>query len=312
MDQTFSAEGQNQSATATFSDLAGNTATSNALGINIDLTAPTLQFGAPSPAPNGAGWNNSNVSIAFTASDALSGVSSTSTSSPLVLSAEGTNVTGTVTVTDVAGNSASFVSPAAKIDKTKPVASATQSPLPDSSGWNNTDVTVTFTGTDSLSGIQGCSAPVVLTTNGSNQSASGTCTDLAGNVSNPATISGININKNPNPTLPSISGLPAAGCTIWPPNKQMVQIADVTVTGIVTGSLSVTVSSSEPVATPDIGVKGGAVQVRADRNGSGTDRIYTVTAAAMDAAGRPITASGSCIVPHDSSEKPDSGAKKKK
>jgi hypothetical protein len=203
-------------------------------------------------------------------------------------------------VTDLAGNAGTFSSPASKIDKSKPVASGSASPPPNSNGWNTTDVTVTFTGSDSVSGIASCSAPVVLSNNGANQSASGTCMDFAGNVSDTATVSGININKT-TPPAAQISGLPAPDCQIWPPNKQMVQIAAVTATGVTPGSLSVHATSNEPVASSDIIISGGVVQVRADRNGKGNGRIYTVTATAIDSSsGKPTTASGSCTVPHDS------------
>jgi hypothetical protein len=64
--RTISSEGKNQSVTASFMDLAGNTVTANVDGINIDTTAPTLQFGLPSPAANAAGWNKGDVALAFT------------------------------------------------------------------------------------------------------------------------------------------------------------------------------------------------------------------------------------------------------
>ena len=90
--------------------------------VKIDLTPPTVVFGALVPPANGAGWNNTDVSIPFTAADALSGVASISTASPLVFTGEGANQVGGVTVTDVAGNSALFVSPAVGIDTTAPEA----------------------------------------------------------------------------------------------------------------------------------------------------------------------------------------------
>ncbi|MCL5959728.1 MAG: hypothetical protein M1358_10530, partial [Chloroflexi bacterium] len=100
---------------------AGGT-TSNSVSIRIDRTQPVVVFGQPIPAPNASGWNNSNVSIPFTASDNLSGVGSTNPArSPLVLSREGSATSGTVVVSDVAGNSATYTSPAVKIDKTPPV-----------------------------------------------------------------------------------------------------------------------------------------------------------------------------------------------
>jgi hypothetical protein len=83
------------------------------------------------------------------------------------------------------------------IDKIPPTASASASPEPNADGWYNTDVTVSFTGTDALSGTDTCTSPIVLSHEGLGQSASGTCTDKAGNTSDTATISGINIDKIP-------------------------------------------------------------------------------------------------------------------
>ena len=168
--------------------------------VKIDKTAPILTFGAPTPAPNAAGWHNSDVSIAFTAADALSGVASTSIPSPLVLNTEGDNVTGDVTVTDAAGNSATFTSPAVKIDKTAPHISATRTPGPNAAGWNNTDVTVSFAATDAGSGVETCSPPVTLSTEGGNQSVTGMATDKAGNTAS-TIVSGISIDK----TAPAIT-----------------------------------------------------------------------------------------------------------
>jgi hypothetical protein len=70
------------------------------------------------------------------------------------------------------------------------------SPAPNANGWNNTNVAVSFNGTDNLSGIASCSAPITLTTQGAGQTASGTCTDNAGNVSAPASAK-VNIDKTP-------------------------------------------------------------------------------------------------------------------
>ena len=54
--------------------------------VRVDKTPPTVTFGAPYPPPNAAGWHNGYVSFPFVASDALSGIaSSTPPASPLVL-----------------------------------------------------------------------------------------------------------------------------------------------------------------------------------------------------------------------------------
>jgi len=107
--------------TLTCSVTSGGGTTSNSVTVKRDATPPALNFGSPSPVPNTNGWNTTNVSISFTRSDALSGLASTSATSPLVLSTEGAGVTGKVVVTDNAGNSATYTSVARNIDKSVPV-----------------------------------------------------------------------------------------------------------------------------------------------------------------------------------------------
>lgn len=109
--------------TFTCSVTSGAGTTTESVLIMRDATPPVLTFGTPSPAPNSNGWNKTNVSIPFTRSDALSGLASTSTTSPIVLSTEGADVTRQVTVTDVAGNTATFTTVPRNIDKAAPVVS---------------------------------------------------------------------------------------------------------------------------------------------------------------------------------------------
>ena len=100
---------------------SGAGAASSSVTIKRDATPPVLTFGTPSPAPNTSGWNKTNVSIPFTRSDALSGLAAGNPVSPLVISAEGANVTGQVVITDNAGNQATFTSVTRNIDKSAPV-----------------------------------------------------------------------------------------------------------------------------------------------------------------------------------------------
>ncbi len=115
----------------------------------------------------------------------------------------------------------------------------------------------------------------------------------------------------PDETPPVISGLPSAGCILWPPNHKLVQVATVTALdadpGIAPGSFKVTGTSNEPsndpknpdiVITPN-GLGSYVVQLRADRLGSGTGRVYTLTATASDLAGNVATEQATCSVPHD-------------
>lgn len=186
-------------------DARGNSA-SGSFNVTVqDTTPPTITLFSRLPAANGNGWNNSDVAVTWSCTD-LVGVVSALVSQ--TVSTEGAGQSATGTCTDTSGNSASATVNDINIDKTAPTVSASVSPAPNANGWNNTDVTVSFSGSDGLSGIASCSSPVTLSSEGAGQSASGSCTDLAGNSAS-ATASGINIDK----TAPSVSlvGSPADG-----------------------------------------------------------------------------------------------------
>jgi hypothetical protein len=203
-DATLSGEGAGQSVSGTAVDAAGNTASSTVSNIDIDKTTPTITGSTDRPA-NGNYWYNADVTVTFTCGDGGSGVASCSAPSTL---GEGAGQSVTGTATDYADNSNSATVSGINIDETVPTASASASPAANTNGWNNTDVTVSFSGNDGLSGIDFCDAAVVLSSEGAGQSASGDCTDKAGNVSAPASAT-VSIDK----TAPSVSlvGGPANG-----------------------------------------------------------------------------------------------------
>jgi len=191
--------------TCNASDAADNAATPTTFEVNVvDTTPPTISFITRTPA-NANGWNNSDVIVTWSCMD-LVGVVSDSVSE--TVSTAGANQSVTGTCTDTSGNTASDDQGGINIDKTAPTASANAFPAANTNGWNNSDVTVSFSGTDGLSGIDFCATAVVLSSEGAGQIASGTCTDLAGNVSDPATKT-INIDL----TAPSVAlvGGPANG-----------------------------------------------------------------------------------------------------
>jgi hypothetical protein len=94
---------------------------------------------------------------------------------------EGSNQSVTKSCSDKAGNSASATVNGINIDKTAPVANATVSPAANSSGWNNSNVTVNFGWSDALSGLGTCTATQSVTEEGPDKSVSATCEDKAGN-----------------------------------------------------------------------------------------------------------------------------------
>jgi hypothetical protein len=175
--------------------------------VGLDNEPPTISAKA-SPAPNAAGWNNTNVTVTFTCSDTISGVASCPASQ--TVTTEGANQVISGTATDNAGNTAS-TSIKLNIDRTPPTISAISSPPPNGNGWDNSNVTVTFTCNDSLSGIASCTSPVTVSADGANQVISGTATDIAGNTASASVT--INLDKTPPNIKASASPAPnAAGC----------------------------------------------------------------------------------------------------
>jgi len=114
-------------------------------------------------------------------------------------------------------------------------------------------------------------------------------------------------------TPPVITSLTASPNSLWPPNKKMVLI---TVTGTVQDAgdpapilriYNVTANETivnPPSANADWQLVGNlAVNLRADRNGNGTGRIYTIHLEAIDASGNRSTSTVTVKVPHDQSGK---------
>jgi len=123
----------------------------------------------------------------------------------------------------------------------------------------------------------------------------------------PAKVCSTGQGGGPPPTPPVVSGMPAAGCTLWPPNSQMVPVATVAATAVAgLASFNVIGTSSEPSDpnNPDIVITGSVlqprnIQLRAARMGSGSGRVYTLTATATDVAGNVTSSTATCNVPHD-------------
>jgi len=125
-----------------------------------DHVAPTLQWGAASSTGSGSAWYNTPVDIPYTTSDNLPGVVRSSAPNPLRFAAEGANQTRQVTVTDEAGNSATYTSPAVSIDMTTPSTAASYSGPAGSGEWYGGGVQVTLNASDNLSGVAATSYTV--------------------------------------------------------------------------------------------------------------------------------------------------------
>ena len=101
------------------------------------------------------------------------------------------------------------------------------------------------------------------------------------------------------PTITDASVNPAV---LWPPNHKMVDVTvnyDVTA-GCGTTTTSLSVTSNEPVNGTDwVVLSPNNVDLRADRLGTGTGRIYTITIFCQDSLGTSSSATVTVRVPHD-------------
>ncbi|MBU1056505.1 MAG: YncE family protein, partial [Proteobacteria bacterium] len=259
-------------------DNSGNAEEPKSLEINIDKTPPLI-VSHVLPQPNSNGWNNTDVTVNFTATDALSGV--VNVSDPVNVTTEGENQLIGGEVTDAAGNRAStFV--ALNIDKTSPVISSQSSPQPNVSGWNNTDVTVAFVASDALSGIDTVSDLAVVTAEGEGQQINGETIDLAGN----RAAASLTLNIDKTPPVASITTAPEI---LWPPNHKLV---DVTINGSAgdilsgVGSKTFEIIDEYGKVEPIIADFNTVVQLEASRKGKDKDgRNYTISVIVQDQAG---------------------------
>ena len=210
---TVVTEGSNQLFTGTAVDKAGNSSTVS-VALDIDKTLPIINSTA-TPAANANGWNNSDVIVDFTCSDNLSGIASCSPAQTVI--AEGANQLITGTAVDVAGNSANSVV-TLNIDKTVPTITASVSPAANATGWHRGDVTVSFTCSDTLSGVATCPTPVNVNSEGAGQVISGTAVDKAGNQATTSVT--LNIDKTA-PTLSVVSPASGSALSVNPPEIKL-------------------------------------------------------------------------------------------
>lgn len=112
-------------------------------------------------------------------------------------------------------------------------------------------------------------------------------------------------------TLPTISSASASPNGLWPPNHKMVSVtvsADASDACDATPVCQITeVTSNEPIdglgdgdTAPDWEVTGDlSANLRAERSGEGSGRIYTIEIECVDASGNASTTTTTVTVPHD-------------
>jgi len=224
--RTFSAEGANQTVNGTAVDKAGNSASAQ-VTFSIDRTPPVIT-GSVSPAPNAAGWINSDATVTFNCSDALSGVGFCT--APVTLKNDGNNQLIVGTAVDRAGNTAP-ASMTVKLDKTPPSVTISSPANGSTISLSTASITVVGIANDTTSGLAGVTcndAPATLS--GPNFK----CTVSLLQGPNTIAIKATDVAGNSNPQNLNLTYAPAPLVTITSPaNLSVTNLTPVTVNGTI-------------------------------------------------------------------------------
>lgn len=258
-------------------------------------------------------WYRSDVTLSLSAQDDQGGLGVDYTlldtvggdwdvySSPIIATNEGHFKYDSYSV-DKAGNIEDKKTIEFDIDKTPPVITSTATVGGDpytSGSWTNENVLVTFSCTDSFSGVSNFSNPILVSTEGEYQSVLGECKDKAGNTAT-IQVTGINIDKTP----PEISVF-ADPSILWSPNGKFVPVK---ISGFTQelnlANKTFTIIDEYGMIMPKINEFGDTIFLQAQRNDNDFDgRKYIINVEAVDLAGNKTMTQAQVIVPHDKNKK---------
>jgi hypothetical protein len=189
-------------------------------------------------------------------------------------------------------------------DSTSPVITSTVTGAFGGDGWYTSDVTVAWNVVDAESEFtaSGCDTQTV-TSDTSGTTFTCEATSVGGTSSESVTI-------KRDTAGPSIASATASPGTLWPANNKMVAVTvsvDASDAGSGQAACSIdSVSSNEGGSAhePDVELTGDlTMNLRAERAGKGSGRIYTAHISCADAAGNVSTATATATVPHDQRKK---------
>lgn len=241
-----------RTASCSYTDTGGLTATASATFSVVDPTPPVIVPTITGTLGNN-GWYTSNVTLAWSVTDPESTATPTGCSAASIASDQAAT-TYSCSATS-AGGSTGPVTVTIKRDATVPGISAAATPSPNGAGWNNTNVNVAYTCTDTGSGIASCGPNQTLTAEGAAVPYSGTATDNAGNTA--STSGTVKIDK----TVPTVAvtgvtngasyvlgSVPAAACSTTDGLSGKATDATLSVTGGPVGSVTATCSGGSDIA----------------------------------------------------------------
>ncbi len=188
------------SVSGTCRDVAGNVSAPSSFALKYDATAPSVSA-SPGRDADAGGWYNHPVSVSFGGSDATSGIDACTSGSYGGPDTPGTTISGSCS--DKAGNTSS-ASVTLQYDSTPPTVKVALGRGPDANGWYNHPVAATASGSDSGSGLDGCSAGSYDGPASDSASLTGTCKDRAGNSASDS------VSLKYDATPPSVSQVTAA------------------------------------------------------------------------------------------------------
>lgn len=298
-------------------DEAGNPATAQFSVTVQDTSAPEItvptDIVVEATGPDGAA-----ASFEVSATDDVSGEiaveSSAASGSTFALGA----TTVTLSAADAAGNTASGSFTVTVQDTTAPDLSAPANLVLEATSVDGATATFTASASDLVSGEVTVEASLV---SGSTfalgtTTVELTATDAAGNASTGSFTVTVQ-----DTTAPEVVSLAPSVGTLWPANHKMVAVSFAIETNDVGGAVTsriVSIVSNEPdngkgdgntindtVITGDL-----TANLRAERAGKGTGRVYTITVESTDAAGNVTTSITTVEVPK--SQKSDKSAKSEK
>ena len=217
------------------SNQAGRSATATPLTIKLDKTGPSAALTITGGTLGSNGWYTSDVTVSTGGSDSVSG--------PVVCTADAhqTDETAGQAFTGSCTNDAGITTDAAaltvKLDKTGPSAAlAVAAGTPGANGWYTSNVTVSTTGADTISGPVTCTTDQHQTTETTGHTFAGSCVNRAGLTGNAAPLT-VKLDKSGPSAALTASG--TQGANGW-------YTSDVTLATSGTDSIS-----SPVVCTPD-------------------------------------------------------------
>jgi hypothetical protein len=201
-DQTVTAEGTTE-LTGECTNGAGLTTHATNLTIKLDKSGPSATLAVTAGTLGTNGWYTTDVTVTTSGSDSISGPVTCTTDQQLTNETTGQDVNGTCT--NAAGLTTQANQLTVKIDKTGPTAAlAVTAGTLGANGWYTTDLTITTTGTDTISGPPTCTEPVYVSANTTGTDVNGSCTNAAGFTTNATSLT-VKLDKTP-PTVTMVGG----------------------------------------------------------------------------------------------------------